>query len=264
MLIVESVEALQEYREKIGSKTVGFVPTMGNFHLGHLSLMEKARKHHDVVIVSIFVNPTQFDDSGDFLHYPRTLEQDIQHATSKNVDMVFCPTFEALYPDAFTVHVEESLISTTLEGKMRPGHFKGVLTIVLKLLNLIKPHVLYLGEKDYQQYRVIKKMIDAFFLNTKISLEATVRAHDGLALSSRNSKLTSAQRQIAPHFFQILSSIQDKEKAKHALTQQGFRVDYLEDYHEKRLAAVRLGDIRLLDNIDLSSIANLVECNEDA
>ncbi len=202
MQTFDNVSAL---REKITTrrqegKTIAFVPTMGNLHNGHLTLVRKARSLADIVVVSIFVNPMQFDRAEDLNNYPRTLAEDASKLTAEGVDYLFTPTPEIMYPQGLEnqTFVEVPGISYILEGASRPGHFRGVATIVTKLLNIVQPDVACFGEKDYQQLALIRQMVSDLCINTEIVPVATVRELDGLAMSSRNGLLTIEERQRAP------------------------------------------------------------------
>lgn len=251
MTVVESIGEWRQMRaaQRRAGGTLGFVPTMGALHAGHRSLVERSRAENDRTLVSIFVNPTQFDDPGDLARYPRTLERDMAMLEAAGVDFVFLPRAGDLYPDDYRYRVVESRLSTILEGAHRPGHFEGVLTIVLKLLLIASAERAYFGEKDWQQLELVRGMADAFFLDTTIVPCAIVRDHDGLALSSRNERLSPEERRRAPRFHQALSSAPSAEGAKASLEADGFIVDYVEDRDGRRLGAVRLGDVRLIDNV---------------
>jgi pantoate--beta-alanine ligase len=231
---------------------VGFVPTMGNLHAGHANLIERARAENDITIVSIYVNPTQFNQTSDFQHYPRTLEQDKLLLSSLKVDYLFLPDEQTMYPDKYQVQVSEAEISSELEGEFRPGHFNGMLTIVLKLLNLVHPARAYFGEKDYQQLLLIKKMVQALLLPIEIIGCATVRAEDGLALSSRNSRLSAVQRKQASVFADLLCQVLPTTVITARLIEHGFKVDYIAEKWGRRLGAVWLNDVRLIDNVAMS------------
>ncbi|ROO68440.1 pantothenate synthetase [Vibrio crassostreae] len=185
---------------KRDGRTVAFVPTMGNLHEGHLTLVKKARELADIVVVSIFVNPMQFDRADDLNNYPRTLETDLSKLTGEGVELVFTPTPEVMYPDGLDkqTFVEVPGISHMLEGASRPGHFRGVATIVTKLFNIVQPDFACFGKKDFQQLAVIRQMTTDLALDIKVVGVATVREMDGLAMSSRNSNLTIDERQRAP------------------------------------------------------------------
>lgn len=228
---------------------VGFVPTMGALHAGHRSLLERARRENGLVVASIFVNPTQFNDPRDLDKYPRTWEADLAIAESAGVDWIFAPTHDEMYRDGYRFRVSEDKFSRQLEGAHRPGHFDGVLTVVLKLLQLVRADRAYFGEKDLQQLLLVRDMAAAFFLRTEIVACPTVRADDGLALSSRNALLSPAGRARAPQFARILREEPDAAAARAQLEAAGFGVDYVEDYEHWRLGAVRLEGIRLIDNV---------------
>lgn len=192
-------------REQIGqykreNRTIAFVPTMGNLHEGHLTLVRKAREHADVVVVSIFVNPMQFERADDLNNYPRTLDDDLSKLNGEGVELVFTPTPEVMYPDGLDkqTFVEVPGLSHMLEGASRPGHFRGVATIVTKLFNIVQPDVACFGEKDFQQLAVIRQMASDLCMNIEIIGVPTVRELDGLAMSSRNGLLTMDERQRAP------------------------------------------------------------------
>ncbi|RJX74491.1 pantoate--beta-alanine ligase [Vibrio sinensis] len=196
------ISALREHLKqfKREGRKIAFVPTMGNLHDGHLTLVRKAREHADVVVVSIFVNPMQFERTDDLNNYPRTLEEDLAKLGSEGVELVFTPTPEIIYPDGLDkqTSVDVPVLSTMLEGASRPGHFRGVSTIVTKLFNIVQPDVACFGEKDFQQLAIIRKMTDDLAMDIEIIGVPTVREMDGLAMSSRNGLLTIDERQRAP------------------------------------------------------------------
>ena len=277
MLVVNNPAAL---REQIGQwhregRAIAFVPTMGNLHQGHLTLVEEARRHGDKVVVSIFVNPLQFDKAEDLANYPRTLEQDCAALEAAGVDLVFTPTPEIMYPQglASQTFVEVPGISSLLEGALRPGHFRGVSTVVTKLFNLVQPNVACFGEKDYQQLALIRKMVADMAMPIEIVGVPTVRAEDGLALSSRNGYLTAAERAIAPELARTMNWIAGQieagnshlpslvAQASQRLDNAGFRTDAIDivdaDTLESATAASQrlvilmaayLGKARLIDN----------------
>lgn len=196
--ITTAAEIYTEARAlRSAGKTVGLVPTMGALHEGHLSLVRRARAECDSVIATIFVNPAQFGPSEDFSKYPRTLERDLEFLAAEQCDLVFVPTKDEIYPPGFSTYVEPPAVAAPLEGKHRPGHFRGVATVCLKLFNLIPADVAYFGHKDYQQSLVIRHMVRDLHLPLKISVCPIVRESDGLALSSRNRYLSPAERQQA-------------------------------------------------------------------
>jgi pantoate--beta-alanine ligase len=233
---------------EFAGRSVGFVPTMGALHQGHWKLLERARTENERVVLSIFVNPPQFNDPNDLTKYPRTLEADLA-LVSGVVDDVIVPEAAEIYPDKYRYRVTENELSTVLEGAHRPGHFDGVLTVVLKLLNLVQPHRAYFGEKDWQQLQLVHGMVKALLLPVDIVHCETVRDPDGLAMSSRNRRLSTAARARAVQFPQILRSAPTSAEAAQALRAAGFEVDYVEERDGVRLGAVRLEEVRLIDNV---------------
>jgi pantoate--beta-alanine ligase len=231
--------------------SLGFVPTMGALHEGHLSLVRRSRIENDRTIVSIFVNPTQFDDPVDLAQYPRTLEEDLTMLRAEGTDFVLLPSGPQLYADGYQYRVTEITRSNVLEGAHRPGHFDAVLTVVLKLLQIASAERAYFGEKDWQQLSLIRGMATAFFLPTAIVGCPTVREADGLAFSSRNRRLLPSDRLNAAHFYRILSTAATPDAACRELREAGFAVEYVEDVESRRLGAVRLADVRLIDNVPL-------------
>jgi pantoate--beta-alanine ligase len=242
--------------KKENPKSIGFVPTMGALHKGHLSLIEKSLSENDITLLSVFLNPTQFNNSKDLDKYPSNIVKDIELINEKFKDQVFLitPQFKDIYPDNYKYKVTEKEFSKKLCGHSRPGHFDGVLTVVMKLLNISGAKKAYFGEKDYQQLKLIKEMVAAFFIDTKIIEVKTTRDESGLALSSRNQRLSSEAIKIAPNFYKILSSNNQISQVKKELKEQGFELDYIEDFDNRRYGAVFLEDIRLIDNISLSEV----------
>ncbi len=239
---------------KAEGKQVGFVPTMGALHAGHVSLIERSVSENDVTVASIFVNPTQFNDPKDLEKYPRTFEADLAALSKAGADYLLYPEFSELYPDGYRYKVSESEQSLVLCGAHRPGHFDGVLTVVMKLLNLAGCANAYFGEKDYQQLQLVKGMVDAFFLPVRIVACATRREEDGLAMSSRNTRLAPEDRARAPEFSRILAdSGLTCDMAGARLRDAGFEVDYVEERWGRRLGAVKIGGIRLIDNVPAAS-----------
>jgi len=226
---------------------------MGALHDGHRSLVARAKAENARAVASIFVNPAQFDDLGDLERYPRTLEQDLAMLRDAGCDLVFLPRAGDLYPDGYRYRVTESERSLELEGASRPGHFDGVLTVVLKLLLLVRPERAYFGEKDFQQLQLVEGLAQAFFLDTAIVRCPTLREADGLAMSSRNRLLTPAERARAPAFHRVLAESlaagRNAREAEAELAREGFGVDYVADRDGRRLGAVRLGTVRLIDNV---------------
>jgi pantoate--beta-alanine ligase len=253
MRIIDQLDEWRRVRrsEEIGQKSVGLVPTMGNLHAGHRSLLERCRRDNDLVVMTLFVNPVQFDDPRDLSSYPRTFEADVERADEWGVDFLLTPAPESVYPDGYRFRVTESELSKRFCGKHRPGHFDGVLTVVMKLLNLVRADRAYFGEKDFQQFLLVREMARSFFLETEIVPCPIIRDRDGLALSSRNSRLFPEQREIAARFPRILAMPGSCEDIKAQLEAAGFGVDYVEDYEGRRLAAVRIGNVRLIDNFPL-------------
>lgn len=252
MNILFNVGDCRIMQREVHNKSVGFIPTMGNLHAGHASLIQQSKRENDITVVSIYVNPTQFNQQSDFQHYPRTLEQDKAMLTSLKVDYLLSPTEQAVYPDNYQVQLSETEISRELEGEHRPGHFDGILTVVLKLFNLVQPTRAYFGEKDYQQLLLVKKMVNALLLPVEIIACQTLRAEDGLALSSRNSRLTEAKRKQAAIFPDLLQQVLPVNIIKEKLMEQGFKVDYIAEKWGRRLGAIWLDNVRLIDNVAMS------------
>jgi len=270
MKVFKTIAEFREWRKNLDRNaiaedgalpSVGFVPTMGALHLGHRSLLERAAAENEIVVLSIFVNPTQFNRTDDFANYPKTAEMDLAMASEVGVDAILLPKNPTeLYPDEYRYRISEAEFSKKLEGAHRPGHFEGMLTVVMKLLQLTRPTRAYFGEKDFQQLELVRGMADAFFLDTKIVGCPTVREDDGLAMSSRNLRLGDADRRKAPGLYQAMTKIRDAEEARRSLEAEGFSVDYLEDValsdgSIRRLAAASLVTIRLIDNLPLASVS---------
>ena len=259
-----------------GRSGVVFVPTMGNLHAGHISLMEQARAHGDTVVASIFVNRLQFGPNDDFDQYPRTFADDCAKLSAAGVDFLFAPTEADLYPEPQEYQVEPPAIQNVLDGEFRPGHFRGVATVVLKLFNIVQPQAAIFGKKDYQQLMVIRNMTRQLALPITIIGGETVRAEDGLALSSRNGYLSPEERAEAPRLNRELKKIRDalkqgesdvgklEKQAQDALTAAGWKTDYVAVRQQSDLsmpisanvplvvlAASRLGTTRLIDNIEI-------------
>jgi pantoate--beta-alanine ligase len=230
-------------------QSLGFVPTMGALHEGHLTLIREAKKHHDRVLVSIFVNPTQFNNREDLEKYPRDLDRDLRLLNEVQTDFVLLPTFEQLYQDDYNFRVLETFESGILCGAHRPGHFEGVLTVVLKLLGVARAESCYLGEKDYQQLHLIRQMAQNFYLATEIRCVPTVREPSGLAMSSRNERLSTEGRKKAALIYQTLMQSETTEAAKQTLQSAGFHVEYCEEHWGRRLVAAWLEGVRLIDNV---------------
>jgi len=274
MDVIHSVAALRERLERVPNNV--FVPTMGNLHEGHIELIDIAKPRAACTVVSIFVNRLQFGPKEDFDRYPRTLQSDFEQCRSTGVDVVFVPDEREIYPEPQTFVVEPSDLQHILEGAARPRHFRGVATVVLKLFNMVRPHSAIFGKKDYQQYIVLRDMVRQFALPIEIIPAETVRAADGLALSSRNQYLSPEQRKEAPRLYQTLCRMRDELlqgsrqiqrlelEGMAELAHNGWRPDYIairrqadlqegtpEDTHLVIVAAARLGPTRLIDNIEV-------------
>lgn len=248
--ILKSPHEAQTWR--FGLKgSIGFVPTMGALHAGHEALLKAAYEENDFIVLSIFVNPTQFNDPVDFAKYPKTWDEDLRIAQKCGVDAVFYPQYKDMYPDDYAYRISESKNSQLLDGLHRPGHFDGVLTVVLKLLNIISPTRAYFGEKDYQQLTLIREMVSALFIPTQIVPVPTLRESDGLAMSSRNVRLTPQERAIAPLVYKAVSSAKSPEEARQLLADAGFKVDYVEEVWGRRFVAATIGNVRLIDNVQI-------------
>ncbi|MBD8162377.1 pantoate--beta-alanine ligase [Erwinia persicina] len=283
MLIIETLPMLRREvrRWRQDGKRIALVPTMGNLHDGHMTLVDEARERADIVVVSIFVNPMQFERADDLARYPRTLQEDCEKLNRRGVDLVFSPAPGDVYPQGLSeqTFVDVPVLSTLLEGASRPGHFRGVSTIVSKLFNLVQPDLACFGEKDYQQLALIRKMVADMGYDIDIVGVPTVRAKDGLALSSRNGYLTAGERKIAPVLSQVMQDIAGKlsqgerhvetliDAAESTLSERGLQPDGLAivdadtllplNVDSRRaviLMAAWLGKARLIDNqqVDLT------------
>ncbi len=261
----------------LSNRVVGFVPTMGALHAGHAALIQRSARENEVTVVSIFVNPTQFDDPADLARYPRDLERDVAYATDAGADLVYAPDVATVYPPGFATAVEVSGLTERWEGAARPGHFRGVATVVTILLNTVRPRRAYFGEKDYQQLLVVRRLHRDLRLPGEIVGCPTVRDADGLALSSRNARLTPQQRKQAVAVPQALFAMADAARAGEGSVERllrigqerlavapDIRVEYLaivdgEDLTPldrlvpgaRAIVAVRLGAVRLIDNVPL-------------
>jgi pantoate--beta-alanine ligase len=241
----------QAYRRTLNlAESIGFVPTMGCLHAGHAALLQQARADNDIVVLSIYVNPMQFNEAADLDNYPRTQEADLQLAEKLGVDAVLLPSSEAMYGDGSVFSVcTEHAITDVGEGPSRPGHFDGMLTIVLKLLNLVAPTRAYFGEKDYQQLQLVQEMVTAFFLPVEIIPVPTMREVSGLALSSRNRLLSEDDREVADQFAAaFLQPEHSLESLRQALLALPLKLDYLLEWGDRWLVAVQVGSVRLIDN----------------
>ncbi len=249
MKIFHTPESWLEASAKRAQKTLGFVATMGNLHAGHLSLIHKSQRENDETIVSIFVNQTQFNNKEDYERYPRTLDADLAYLRDASVDYCLLPEMSSMYPDEYRFQIHETTHHERLEGKHRPGHFTGMLTVVMKLLQLTNATRAYFGEKDFEQLQYIKEMKKAFFIRTEIVGCPTCREPSGLALSSRNNRLSQEGREKADAFASIFLKAQSLEEAKEALS--AFDVEYLEEAYQRRFIAVHIDGVRLIDNIKI-------------
>ena len=251
MIVARTIGELEEAVDPIRGAAIGLVPTMGAFHEGHLSLFRAARAESDAVVVSLFVNPAQFSPHEDLDRYPRDEERDAKVAEEAGIDVLFAPGPEELYPPGFQTWVEVEELSSGLEGEFRPGHFRGVATICLKLFNLVRPARAYFGQKDAQQAAVIRRMVLDLNVPVAIRVLPTVRDEDGLALSSRNAYLSPEERERALALPRALAT-KDPAKARELLRE--LEVEYVEvaDFAPRVLAAaVRVGNTRLIDNVVL-------------
>jgi pantoate--beta-alanine ligase len=278
---MQIISTIAELRTRLAREhAIAFVPTMGNLHEGHLNLMRLAREntpggHRDCVVASIFVNPLQFGPTEDFDRYPRTLEADCARLQGL-ADLVFAPSVNEMYPESQTVFVEPPPVASELDGAARPGHFRGMATVVLKLLNIVQPQVAWFGKKDYQQLHIIRQLVAQLNLPVRIVGGETVRAQDGLALSSRNQYLNEAERAEAASLYRILQGVRSallqgerdverlQRQAVEALAARGWMVDYVAVRNQSDLlpvsrlrgslvilAAAKLGNTRLIDNAEV-------------
>ena len=282
MIIFKYAADLKRYiqQQKNAGKQIGFVPTMGALHSGHIALIEKAGHDSDITVCSIFVNPTQFNNPGDYQHYPNTIEKDILQLEKAGTHALFLPSIQEMYPNGTTglEHYELGYLETLLEGKYRPGHFQGVCQVMNRLLNMVQPHKLFMGQKDYQQCMVVSRLLQLMEeLPTELITCPTVREADGLAMSSRNLRLPADDRKKAITIYECLSLIKEqckngtgwaaiKPQAEQLLTSRGFKIDYVEladaktlqpahscQSAEPRVALIAafLGEVRLIDNMIL-------------
>ena len=277
MQSIKSIKGMRKFIQtaKAKNKTIGFVPTMGALHEGHLSLARRSKKENDITVASVFINTKQFGPKEDFARYPREEKKDKLLVQREKVDVIFYPSAEEVYPHGYVTYVEVEEITQRLCGRFRPGHFRGVTTVVTKLLNIVKPNILYLGQKDTQQAIVLSKMVEDLNIPVKVQICPTVREKDGLAMSSRNVYLTAQQRQEAPVLFESLKNAQKKmidggrnvhsiaREVKSAIEKNSSAVvEYVECVNAATLRpltkiqgnvllalAVRFGKTRLIDNL---------------
>ncbi len=244
---------INKFRSKISDAkgSIGFVPSLGALHEGHISLIKKSLTDNDFTVVSLFLNPTQFNDKNDLKNYPNTFDKDLKILEELKVDYLLAPEPNSIYPDDYTYKVTESKLSNILCGATRPGHFTGVLTIVAKLLNIVNADKAYFGKKDYQQYLLIDNMAKALFMKTEIVPCPIIREPSGLALSSRNLLLTENEKLIAPNLHKVISGDSTIKEMYSQLTDLGFKVDYIEEHWGRRFVAAFLGNVRLIDNVQI-------------
>jgi len=282
MITIETVETLQEEIKNLKSnnKIIGFVPTMGALHQGHLSLVEHSKKQCEITVVSIFVNPTQFNNKSDLEKYPRTVEQDLKMLKNKNVDIVFMPSEKEMYPKKDTSQFNFGNIETVMEGKFRNGHFNGVAQIVSKLFDFVKPDKAFFGLKDFQQVAIIKAMVRQLNMPIEIVPCPIVRESNGLAMSSRNQRLSSEQKQDATILYKTLKNITknykkhppaelQKKSIKEIENNSNLKIEYLEIVDDNSLetisnwnenkhisccVAAYCGEVRLIDNMQIGSV----------
>lgn len=278
MEVFTSVQSLRQYltQQVLQQKTIGLVPTMGALHEGHISLIEAAKKDNDIVVCSIFVNPTQFNNPEDLAKYPRTFDADRAMLESAGCSAVFAPSAEEMYPEQPVLNIHFGALETVMEGASRPGHFNGVGIVVSKLFNIVNPHRAYFGQKDLQQVSVVRQLVSDLAFGLELVICPTVRENDGLAMSSRNRRLSETERGIAPQIYKILASARDALLAGepvHAIAAEAralfaatpeFTLDYFEvidiktlrtvteigtEGHNAICVAVFLGPVRLIDNV---------------
>ncbi|MCX7126325.1 MAG: pantoate--beta-alanine ligase [Gammaproteobacteria bacterium] len=236
---------------------IGFVPTMGCLHQGHGSLINDSVKQNDITVLSIFINPTQFNDASDFSRYPKTIEKDLDYARQLNVDYVVTPDVEAMYPEGNSISlITDHPFSNIMEGHYRPGHYNGVLSIVMKLLLLVRPNNIYFGEKDYQQYFLIRELIKKYFIQTNIVMCPIIRESSGLPFSSRNTRLSLTEREQVEMFYQFfyINRPHTLNEIKEKITELGMHLDYFEIHNNRLFLAIKVGPIRIIDNADEANL----------
>lgn len=248
--VFNSIEKFKRFRQKIDS-TVGFVPTMGALHAGHASLLKQSSAENEFSVLSIYVNPTQFNNPTDLEKYPKTLDADLKLAAEYGIHAVLLPDYSEIYADQYRYKLSENQFSKQLCGEHRRGHFDGVLTIVMKLLNIVRPDRAYFGKKDYQQFKLIQDMVCSFFMDIQIIGSETVREESGLAMSSRNSRLSVTGLKTAANIYRYLQTEKTATDVKNKLILSGFDVDYVEDISNRRFAAATIEGVRLIDNVEI-------------
>lgn len=278
MEVFTSVKSLRQFLDQqvLQQKSVGLVPTMGALHEGHISLIQAAKKDNDIVVCSVFVNPTQFNNPEDLAKYPRTFEADRTMLENAGCSAVFAPSVEEMYPEQPVLKMNFGVLETVMEGASRPGHFNGVGIVVSKLFNIVRPHRAYFGQKDLQQVSVVRQLVNDLAFGLELVICPTVRETDGLAMSSRNTRLNAAERAIAPHIYRILASAGERLRAGDQVSEvvseaksgfeqiKEFTLDYFEVINLKTLLPIEkigpagtnaicvaafLGPVRLIDNI---------------
>lgn len=247
--VLKTVTDCRDLRQSTAGQTIGLVPTMGHLHAGHEALIRRSVAENDVTVVSIYVNAKQFNRVEDFESYPITLAEDLKCLEDWGASAVFLPDEPTMYPDAYALRVHEVVESQRMEGAHRPGHFEAVLTVVMKLFHLVQPQRAYFGEKDYQQYRLIAQMVEAFFMPVEVVPCPTVRNDLGVAHSSRNSRLSVQARKHLAHFSECLQSSSQDDEVIDQLVALGFEVEYVATHEGRRYAAVQLEGVRLIDNV---------------
>jgi pantoate--beta-alanine ligase len=238
-------------RRTLTGRSIGFVPTMGALHRGHAALVERCRGENEIVVVSIFVNPSQFNDPKDLERYPRTLDNDLALLERLGVDEVIVPSGLQVYPNGYRFRVEPDSTTQVMEAVYRPGFLPGVMTVVLKLLNIVHPGRAYFGEKDFQQLKFVTDMAQEFFIPTEIVPCPTVREESGLAESSRNRLLSPEAKRKAAYLFRALTTADRPAEARAMLEAQGFVVEYVEEHWGRRFAAAFIEGVRLIDNVPI-------------
>jgi pantoate--beta-alanine ligase len=248
--VFNSILEFQHFRKTL-SGSVGFVPTMGALHNGHASLMKKSSNENDFSVLSIYVNPTQFNNPTDLEKYPKTYEEDLKLAAECGINAVVSPQYSEIYEDNYRYKLTESKFSQILCGANRPGHFDGVLTIVMKLFNIVQPTKAYFGEKDFQQLKLIEDMVKSFFMPVDVVRCKTLREESGLAMSSRNKRLSPDGLKKAALIFKTITLENSVDDVKNTLIKNDFKIDYVADIDGRRFIAAILEDVRLIDNVEI-------------
>jgi len=252
MHLISSVSAIKQQTEQIRSsgQTIGFVPTMGALHEGHLQLLRTAARETDVTICSIFVNPTQFNNPEDFKLYPRLPQADTILLEQNKCDVLFAPSAPEMYAEPLQLAFNFGALETVMEGKFRPGHFNGVAAVVSKLFHLIKPHKAYFGQKDLQQFAIIRRLVIDLSFDLELVCHPIIREADGLAMSSRNRRLTEPERQVAPHLYQALQLAQHLLATKSVAAAKVAVINYLQAFKEIKLEYFEIADAHTLQPLE--------------